>query len=277
MPLLTTPRRSEAGGSTINWDSFGVASDPPLVLIQGFSAQMLGWHPGFCQRLAEAGFHVIRFDNRDVGGSQRYPQGGYLMSDLADDTADLIEGLGLGPTHIVGQSMGGMIAQYLAVQRPDLVKTLGLLYTSAKLDHVQGRDDVIGILDTSEVTREQYVANYLVAESLCASSAWPQDVAWIEELGGEMYDAGYDPKGIQRQLECILAYTDRTDDDRGIAVPTAIMAGDSDRLIDFAASLELHELIPGSTLRIFPGMGHELPRALWDDLVHELRENADRA
>jgi pimeloyl-ACP methyl ester carboxylesterase len=272
MPLLTTP-----AGSVINWDSFGAEGDPPLVLIQGFSAQMLGWHPGFCQRLADAGYRVIRFDNRDVGGSQRYPQGGYLMSDLADDTAALIEGLGLGPTHIVGQSMGGMIAQYLAVEHPSLVRSLGLLYTAARLDFVQGRDAVIETLDTSPVTREQYVANYVVAESLCASTAWPQDVEWLTQLGGEMYDAGYDPAGIQRQLECILAYTDRSEADRTIAVPTAIMAGDSDRLIDYAASLELHELIPGSTLRIVEGMGHELPRPLWDDLVHELSTNARRA
>lgn len=272
MPLLVTP-----SGATINWDSFGNESDPPLVLIQGFSAQMLGWHPEFCQRLADAGFHVIRFDNRDVGRSQRYPNGGYGMADLAQDTADLIEGLGLGPSHIVGQSMGGMIAQHLAVEHPGVVRSLGLLYTSASLHHVKGRDEVISSLDETATTRSQFVAKYVVAESFCASTAWDQDTAWLAELGGQMYDAGYDPAGIQRQLQCILGYTDRSDTDRGIEVPTAILAGDSDRLVDFAASQELHGLIPNSTLRIFPGMGHELPRELWADLVRELSLNAFRA
>jgi pimeloyl-ACP methyl ester carboxylesterase len=273
MPLLTTP-----AGAIINWESFGDEANPPLVLIQGFSAQMLGWHPGFCQTLAEAGFRVIRFDNRDVGRSQRYPEGGYLMSDLATDTADLITGLGLGPSHIVGQSMGGMIAQYLAVEHPEVVRSLGLLYTAASLTHLAGAEAITETLEVpSPQSREEFIPYYVSNESNCASVGYAQDVDWLTELGGEMWDAGFDPDGIQRQLQCILAYSDRTEADRTIDVPTTILAGDSDRLIDFAASLELHELIPGSTLRIFPGMGHELPRALWPELVTDLTRNTQRA
>jgi pimeloyl-ACP methyl ester carboxylesterase len=271
------PVFTRSTGAVIAWESFGDETQPPLVLIQGFSAQMLGWHPEFCQLLAHAGFRVIRFDNRDVGRSQRYPEGGYVLADLADDTAALIDGLGLGSAHIVGQSMGGMIAQYLAVNHPSAVRSLGLLYTSATLDHLIGASDAVASLDTSPQNREQYIANYIIAESNCASTAYEQDVEWIARLGGEMYDAGFDPSGIQRQVECILAYTDRTEADRTIAVPTAILAGDGDRLIDHVASLELHDIIPDSTLRIFPGMGHELPRALWGQLVEDLAANARRA
>jgi pimeloyl-ACP methyl ester carboxylesterase len=275
MPLLTT-----AAGKIINWDDFGNESNPPLVLIQGFSAQMLGWHPEFCQRLAEAGFHVIRFDNRDVGRSEHYPNEDYGMADLADDTAALIDGLGLESAHIVGQSMGGMIAQYLAVNHRSAVRSLGLMYTSATLQHLIGASDAIDAVDALETgpqTREEFTASYVATEANCASASYPQDVRWLAELGGQMFDAGVDPTGIQRQLKCILGYTDRADDDRTITVPTAILAGDSDRLINHIASKQLHELIPGSTLRIFPGMGHEVPRALWNEIVALLGENARRA
>jgi pimeloyl-ACP methyl ester carboxylesterase len=275
VPLFVTP-----AGKTINWQSFGDQGDPPLVLIQGFSAQMLGWHPEFCQRLAEDGFRVIRFDNRDVGRSERYPDVDYDLTDLADDTAALITGLGLESAHVVGQSMGGMIAQYLAVNHRPVVRSLGLLYTSATLAHVIGAADAVAALDAIDarpLSRDEFIANYLLTEANCASAGYPQDVAWLAELGGQMFDAGVETAAIQRQVKCILAYTDRSDADRTIAVPTTILAGDSDRLIDHVASRELHDLIPDSTLRIFPGMGHELPRALWDELVGLLGENARRA
>jgi pimeloyl-ACP methyl ester carboxylesterase len=271
VPLLTTP-----AGATIAWESFGDVGHPPLLLIQGLSAQMLAWHPGFCRLLADAGFHVVRFDNRDVGGSQRYPDG-YELSELADDTAALVEGLGLGPVHVVGQSMGGMIAQYLATKHPDIVKSLGLLYTAANVAHLIGASGVVEALDVSPKTRDEFIAGYIVTEGNAASAAYEQDVAWLAELGGLMYDAGVDPLGVKRQVDAVLAYTDRTEDDRMIDVPTVILAGESDRLIDYHASLELHEIIPHSTVRIFPGMGHELPRALWPDLVEELSTNARRA
>jgi pimeloyl-ACP methyl ester carboxylesterase len=269
MPIHATP-----SGAVINWDSFGDPDAPPLVLIQGFSAQMLGWHPEFCAALAEAGFRVIRFDNRDVGRSQRYPTGGYRLPDLADDTAALIAGLGLGAAHVVGQSMGGMIAQHLAVEHPEVVASLGLLYTSASLVHIIGADDAVAGVPTLTQSRDGFIASYVAAERNCRSEAYEQDVAWLADLGGQMYDAGFDPAGLARQVECILSYTDRSEADRAITVPTTILAGSTDRLIDPAASVELHDIIAGSTLRIFSGMGHEVPRALWADIVGELAANA---
>jgi pimeloyl-ACP methyl ester carboxylesterase len=118
-------------GVRIAWDSFGSTAHPPIVLIQGLSAQMVGWRPGFCQSLAAKGFHVVRFDNRDVGESQRHPQGGYSLGDFADDTAALLDELGLATAHIAGQSMGGMIAQLLWQRHPNRVRSLGLIYTAA--------------------------------------------------------------------------------------------------------------------------------------------------
>src|ERR1700760_57745 len=125
MTILTSAR------GAIAFDTFGDPSAPPLVLIQGFSAQRLGERPGFAQAVADRGYHVIRFDNRDVGESQRSPEGGYGLDDLATDTVALLDELGLESAHVVGQSMGGMIAQLIATSAPSRVRSLGLLYSTA--------------------------------------------------------------------------------------------------------------------------------------------------
>jgi pimeloyl-ACP methyl ester carboxylesterase len=273
MPVLTT-----AAGSAVGYDTFGDPDAAPLVLIQGFSAQRLGWRPGFCQALADAGFHVIRFDNRDVGESERHPADGYGLAALADDTAAFLDALGLASAHIVGQSMGGLVAQIVATEHRDRVRSLGLVYTAASVRHFIGADDIVGRGATEPpATREEFVAAYVRDEATCASPGYPQDTAWLAELGAEMWDAGVDPAGVARQLDAVLAFTDRIAEARTITAPTAIVAGDGDRLIDWAASEELHTLIPDSTLRIFPGMGHELPAALWPQIVRILAGNAARA
>lgn len=273
MPLLTTPQ-----GAAIAYDTFGDLGDPPLVLIQGLSAQYLGWRPGFCELLAADGFHVIRLDNRDVGQSQRYPEGGYTMADLATDTAGLLDGLGIEAAHIVGQSMGGMVAQALAIDHPTRVRSLGLVYTAASVRFLVGADAVAERMAVPPPrTRDEFIAAYVAGEVPCASPGYPQDTAWLADLGGQMYDRGTDEAGVERQVAATLGLPDRTSELRGITVPTTILAGDGDRLIDHEGSAELHELIPGSTLTIFPGMGHELPQPLWVPIVRLLGDNARRA
>jgi len=270
MSIATT-----ASGARIAWDCFGNPAQPPLVLIQGLSAQMVGWRPGFCRRLADAGFYVVRFDNRDVGESQRYPLGGYTLEDLADDTAALMDALGLATAHIAGQSMGGVVAQLLYQRHRTRVRSLGLIYTAASGRHY---GNVEGALERMNrplpQTREEFAAYYAEGESLCRSTAYPQDVAWLTELGGVMWDRSWDAAGIQRQVQALLAAPDRLDIVRDIQVPTVIIAGEADALIRYAASLELHDLIAGSILRIFPGMGHELPEPLWETIASLLAANA---
>lgn len=270
MSIATT-----ASGARIAWDCFGNPAQPPLVLIQGLSAQMVGWRPGFCRRLADAGFYVVRFDNRDVGESQRYPLGGYTLEDLADDTAALMDALGMATAHIAGQSMGGVVAQLLYQRHRTRVRSLGLIYTAASGRHY---GNVEGALERMNrplpQTREEFAAYYAEGESLCRSTAYPQDVAWLTELGGVMWDRSWDAAGIQRQVQALLAAPDRLDIVRDIQVPTVIIAGEADALIRYAASLELHDLIAGSTLRIFPGMGHELPEPLWEMIASLLAANA---
>jgi pimeloyl-ACP methyl ester carboxylesterase len=272
MTIVTT-----APGARVGYDEFGDPGAPPLVLIQGLSAQRLGWRPGFCQRLADAGFRVIRFDNRDVGESERYPDGGYRITDMAADVAALLDALGIDTAHIIGQSMGGMIAQFVAEEHASRVRSLGLLYTAASTRHFIGADAVIERADAAPTTREEFMAFYPASEAMCASTAYPQDVEWLSEVAGPIWDHGFDSEGVARQLQAILAFTDRLDEARTIAAPTAIIAGDSDQLIDSAASVELHQIIAGSSLRVFPGMGHELPEPLWDEIVEILASNAHAA
>lgn len=276
MTLITTAR------GAVGYDTFGDVGAPPMVLIQGFSAQRLGWRPGFCEALADRGFQVIRFDNRDVGQSHHHPETGtdggrYEIVDLADDTVALLDELGLESVHLTGQSMGGMVAQLVATRHASRVRSLGLLYTAASIRHIIDADDAVARLQVAPPrTREEFVAAYLVSEANCASTDYPQDTAWIAELGGEMWDTGVDPSGVQRQVQALLAYPDQVEADRTIGVSTAIIAGDADRLISFHASEELHAAIPGSTLTIVPGMGHELPEPLWPRLTQLLAENAAR-
>jgi pimeloyl-ACP methyl ester carboxylesterase len=270
VPVVTTP-----AGARVAWDDFGEPSHPPLILIQGFGAQLVGWRPGFCRRLAAEGFHVIRFDNRDVGQSERHAGESYGADAFAEDTVALLDGLGLQSAHIVGQSMGGMIALELVAAHPERVRSLGLVYTTASLAHAKGRDlidDRMAVAAPS--TRDEFLSYYPASEAACASPAYPQDVAWLTEVAGDIWDRGWDLAGPERQLQALLGWAGRVDDLDGIPVPTTILAGDGDQLIDWAASVELHEKIAGSTLTIFPGMGHELPEPLWGEIAGLLGANA---
>ncbi|WP_405775495.1 alpha/beta fold hydrolase [Streptomyces sp. NBC_00859] len=259
------------------YDTLGNEADPPLLLIQGLGAHLVGWPPGFCRLLADEGFYVVRCDNRDVGLSPRYPEGGYGVGDMADDVAALLRSLGTAPAHVVGQSLGGVIAQHLALRHPGTVRSLGLLYTAATVSHFTGDDLVADRLAAPRPRdRAEFTAAYVAGEAACASTAYEQDIEWLTGLGGLMYDRGHEPASVERQLMAALGAPDLRARLGGITVPTAVVAGDSDRLISPTASAELSDLIAGSTLTVFPGMGHELPAPLWPEIVRRIADNARR-
>jgi pimeloyl-ACP methyl ester carboxylesterase len=270
MSATTTITRS---GVRLCYDTIGNPNDPPLLLIQGLGAQMIGWHPEFCAQLANNGFFVIRHDNRDIGLSQKFPAGGYTLTDMATDSADLINALGLPSAHIAGQSMGGMIAQEIAITHPETVRSLSLIYTCAAPDHIL---DVV--TDRTNLpparNRTEAIENFILNEAPAGTPAYPLDEAWIRELGGLMYDRDYEPAATKRQLAAIYASRDRRPALPSITTPTTILHGDSDNLIDPAGAKQLHEIIPDSTLTIYPGMGHSLPRELWNTLITEIHTNA---
>jgi len=269
MSATTTVTRS---GVRLCYDTMGNPENPPLLLIQGLGAQLVGWHPEFCARLARAGFYVVRHDNRDVGLSQKFPSTDYTLTDMATDSSELIDALGLPSAHIVGQSMGGMIAQEIAITHPETVRSLTLIYSCA---HPHQLFDIV--TDRTNLpparTRDEAIENFVQNEAPAASPAYPHDNAWIRELGSLMYDRDYEPAATERQLAAIYASRDRRPALSSIGTPTAILHGDSDNLIDPAGAEELHHLIPGSTLTVYPGMGHSIPRELWDDVITEIRNN----
>ncbi|MFC9557724.1 alpha/beta fold hydrolase [Rhodococcus sp. NPDC056960] len=273
MPCISTP-----DGVRLCYDTFGDPKAAPLLLIQGLGAHMLGWHPELCTSIADGGFHVVRFDNRDVGLSQKFPAGGYRLADMAADTAGLLNALGIESAHVVGQSMGGLIAQELVIRDPARVRSLALVFTAPNLDFAVGTDLVHGRMALPRArSRGEAIELYLQNEAPCSSPGYPTDLEWQRELGGLMYDRDHDPDGAARQLAAVFASPDRTEALSQIAIPTTILHGDSDRLIEPAAGKALNRVVPGSTLTIFPGMGHELPRALWSDIVALIHENSRRA
>ncbi|MBA8824075.1 pimeloyl-ACP methyl ester carboxylesterase [Saccharopolyspora lacisalsi] len=270
MSLIDTP-----AGVHLCYEVFGDPADPPLLLIQGLGAQMLGWHEELCRQLAEAGFQVIRFDNRDVGLSQKFPEGDYDLADMAADTAGLLNALDIDRAHVVGQSMGGMIAQQLVIDHPGRVRSLGLIYTTPSLEFISGRE----LLDEQKAlprarNREEAVELHPRSQEPCLSPGYPADLEWLREVGGLMYDRDYDPNGTERQMNAINASPDRTAALATTKAPTTILHGDGDRLISPTAAEVLHQKIPASTLTILPGMGHELPRPLWPQIVATITDNA---
>ncbi|MGN8132947.1 alpha/beta fold hydrolase [Paenarthrobacter sp. 22069] len=267
-----------ANGTTLFYDTFGPEDAKPIVLIEGLTAQMIKWRGEFCGLLVDAGFRVIRFDNRDVGLSQKFDGASYALTDMAEDTAGLIQALGLGPCAVVGQSMGGMIAQELAVRHPELVASLTLFYTSASQKWLLPQALERNILqDLCTPSREEAIKEFLAGEYLCRSERYPQDLPWLTQLAAQAYDRDPVKAGNARQAAAVQSGPDRNEAVTTIQCPTLILTGDADKLIDYRASHELHELIPGAHLEVFPGMGHEIPQALWAEFVREISQNSHRS
>lgn len=270
------PELIKEDGGVIHYEVSGSGERPAVVLIEGLSAHILGWRKDFYQQFLDAGFQVIRFDNRDVGLSEHYPGQRYGLRDMARDVHELIEHLGATPAHVVGQSMGGMIAQHLAINWPEDVASLALIYTAASTTHIAGAGDGLDLLvDVPRAsTREEAIEMHVERERVCASPGFSFDEAWKRELGGLMWDRAYDPDGVVRQARAMIHDPVDLDDLASVAVPTLVLHGTGDRLIDFSGSLELHGSIPRSELWLIEGMGHDLPRELWPDLAGRIITNA---
>ncbi|MDX2939550.1 alpha/beta fold hydrolase [Streptomyces ipomoeae] len=271
MPHITT-----AHGTRLFYDTFGDTAHPPLVLLEGLGSQMIGWREEFCALLVEQGFRVVRLDNRDAGRSDRFDRN-YALRDMAQDVAGLIDALGLGSAHIVGQSMGGMIAQELAIHWPDLVRSLTLFYTAPNPSFIK---DAAGALDNAfagPLSRQDRVRRFLESNALCASSSYPQDTAWLRALAEE--SVARDPYfgDTARQMTAIQESPDRLPALRELTVPVTVITGDADLLIDPAGSAAIAEAVGTADLHVFPGMGHEINQALWPQFVRLISDTAHRS
>ena len=281
-------------GIELCYDDFGDPEAETILLVMGLGMQMLGWDDEFCEMLAMRGYHVVRFDNRDVGlssklaGRVNIPAGMvgltgsavYGLDDMAADTAGLIEHLELERVHLVGVSMGGMISQKLAAKFPERVATLTSIMSSSgrRRPSTTPRFDALRLLMRSPATtREEYMASATTMFTVIASPAYPTDAERIRENAGRAWDRSFHPSGVARQLMAVLAGGDRTRELRSITAPTLVIHGLDDRLIPVRGGKDTAAAIPGSRLELIEGMGHDLPPALWPRLVDLIAENASQA
>ena len=277
-------------GVTLCYETFGDASDPPLLLVMGLGMQMIGWHQDFCGELAGRGFHVVRFDNRDAGRSTHFPgpvptlrqlltrrfhKDQYLLTDMAGDAAGLLRELDLAPAHVVGASMGGMIAQTMAAHSPESVRTLTSIMsnTGSRVSGQPAPSLYKPLLTPAPVEREAFLDH---VERLFTRIGSPgrADVEDLREIAGLSYDRSRDPASTIRQLAAILASGNRVRDLRRIKAPTLVIHGTADKLVRPSGGRATAKAIPGARLLSIDGMGHDLPRAFWPRIVDAIAEHA---
>ncbi|MET8286227.1 alpha/beta hydrolase [Streptomyces sp. NPDC052287] len=279
-----------APGVSLAYETFGDPSDPAVLLVMGFGAQMIAWHEDFCRALAERGRHVIRYDNRDCGLSTRFDDHPvdvgrfidavtsgdlssalamvpYTLQDMADDGLGLLTALGIERAHVVGSSMGGMIAQTMAISRPARVLTLtSMMSSTGEPDYGRSSDEArAALFGPKPADREGYVA--AADRDLVWASRRYGDVAILRELAAASYDRGYYPAGAGRQLGAMILGGSRADALRGLRVPTLVIHGLDDTLIDPSGGKRTADLVPGARLLLLPDMGHDRPRELWPDII----------
>jgi pimeloyl-ACP methyl ester carboxylesterase len=281
-------------GVTLCYEAFGDPDDPPILLIMGLATQMIAWHEDFCGELAERGFYVVRFDNRDIGRSTHFdfspPNVGqmlrrrvspeqYTLSDMAEDAAVLMRELDIAPAHVVGASMGGMIAQTIAARHPDQVLSLtSIMSTTGDRKVGRARRRMLPILlRRPPAGRDRNVARAVRVFRAIGSPGFPFDEEGIREVAGRSYDRCFHPAGAGHQLAAILASGDRTQALRSIEAPTLIIHGTHDPLVNVSGARATAEAISGAELMLIDGMGHDLPRPIWPRIVDGIEANAQRA
>ena len=281
-------------GVTLCYEGFGDPDDTPILLIMGLATQMIAWHEDFCSQLAERGFYVVRFDNRDIGRSTHFefrpPTLGqmlrrnpgpeqYTLSDMAEDSAELLRRLDIAPTHVVGASMGGMIGQMLAAEHPEMVRSLtSIMSTTGSRRHGQPAPSVYRyLLRPPPRDREGYIQRAAEVFGLVGSTGFDRDEQYIRERAGRAYDRGFDVRAGGRQLGAIVASGDRTRKLASIKAPTLVIHGTVDKMIRPSGGRATARAIPGARLMMIEGMGHDLPRGVWPQIIDAISEHARAA
>ncbi|OHB40305.1 MAG: alpha/beta hydrolase [Phenylobacterium sp. RIFCSPHIGHO2_01_FULL_70_10] len=275
--------RAKANGIEIEYETFGPDDAPAVLLINGLGSQMTRWPAPFCEKLVARGFRAIRFDNRDVGLSTWFQSGDrYTLSDMAADAVGLLDHLKVGRAHIVGVSMGGMIAQTVAIEHPDRVLSLtSIMSATGAPGTLDSTPEAAAVLNTPApdpaADEEAFVAHGVRNARVIGSPAYPwADAPLRERVLSDMRRA-FNPKGVQRQRGAIGASGDRTEKLKALKVPTVVVHGEADPLVPLAGGQATAAAIPGAELRIIPGMGHDLPEALYDTFIDAIADAAARA
>ncbi len=291
--------RVTVDGIALEYETFGSPAARPLVLIMGLGAQMVLWDDDFCRAFAARNFFVIRFDNRDVGlsdkldhagtpnvwtamqaaGAQRRIEAPYTLNEMADDTVGLMTALGIERAHVVGASMGGMIAQTIAIRHPErLLSLTSIMSTTGSPEVPAASPEAMKVLLTPvPPDREAYLERAVRSWRVIGSKGFPVDEEEIKARAARSFDRSFHPAGIARQLVAIIASGNRTQALRGVTTPTLVIHGDADPLAHPDGGRHTAATIPGAELLIIEGMGHDLPRGAWPRLVDAIDALATRA
>ena len=271
-------------GISLAYERIGAAGGVPLVLVAGLGQQLHSWPTPFCQELAARGFLVVRFDNRDAGASthlrfrpsrpaallaRRWPPEQYDLADLATDTVGLLDALGFDSAHLVGVSMGGMIAQIVAARHPHRVRTLTSMMSNTGARGVGRPHPYTWLLLAQKPprTREAAIEQAVRIFRHIGSRGFPFDEAAVRELAGLGWDRDPSVAGTGRQLGAIFRSGDRTAELRAVTAPTLVIHGDRDRMVHPTGATATARAIPGARLETIPGLGHDLPRGAWPRLI----------
>lgn len=277
------------------YQTFGSPDDDPLLLVMGLGGPMTWWDADLCEMLARAGFYVIRFDNRDAGRSSRGrgkvsratlvrafsglpARAPYSLDDLATDAFGLLDHLGLASAHVAGVSMGGMIAQTMALAQPKRVRSMASIMSTTGKRTVGWQHPVLirNLLGRS-AGRDAYIRASAATWRIIGSPGYPVSREDTEKRAGETYDRGVSDAGLTRQMAAIITQPDRGPRLRGLKVPTVVVHGLADKMVHVSGGRATAAAIPGADLLLIDGMGHDVPIALHETFTSAIRRNADRA
>jgi pimeloyl-ACP methyl ester carboxylesterase len=286
---------AKSGEIDIHYEDMGDPNHPAVLLIMGLGAQLVLWRKGFCEKLIDQGLRVIRYDNRDVGLSSKLPghhsgapllprmarsflgrpsPAAYALEDMADDAAALLDHLSIDDAHVVGGSMGGMIAQVFAARHAARTKALGVIFSSNNQAALPppGPRQLAAILQRPKGTdRDAIIDNAVRVSRIIGSPGYPAPEDKLRAEAIEGYDRSYYPAGVGRHFAAILGSGSLLRYDRQITAPTVVIHGKEDKLMRPSGGRAIARAIPRARLVLFDGMGHELPEPLWDDIVGELK------
>jgi len=288
-----------ANGIQIEYDTFGDSSFPVLLLIAGNGAQMIVWDAEFCELLAKTGLFVIRFDNRDAGLSTKFDEAGipdmmvavkaamegktvesaYTLDDMADDSVGLLNALGIKKAHICGASMGGMIAQVISYRHPKYAMSLtSIMSTTGNPDLPYGKMDAIAaVVAPAPEERKAYVEHFVNVWRRIWSPGFPFEEERVRTFMEKSYDRSYCPQGMARQNTAVIASGDRRPLLSSIKVPTLVIHGADDPLIPVEGGKDTARVIPGASLLIINGMGHDMPKKVWSEIADAISHHTAQA
>ena len=294
--------QAQANGIAIEYDVHGPAAGEPVLLIMGLGAQMTRWPQGFIDILADRGLRVIRFDNRDVGLSEKIEAGGvpdlpkilgalmsgqapdvpYLLDDMAGDAVGLLDALGIDRAHIVGASLGGMVAQLVAADYPDRVLSLtSIMSTTGNRELPPAKPEAMAVLNNrgpdplSDL--DGFLAHAVTGARAIGSPAYPQPEETIREQSLAGFRRSYYPVGFARQYAAAAASPDRRPKLKGVTVPAVVIHGDADPLVPVEGGRDTAAHVPGAELRIVPGMGHDFPPELHGEIAEGVLRAVERS